>query len=121
MPSTRLPEFTRGDTFSYEFTLSSGWSGATFSQVKFTIRRAIPASSVTTDAGAAGQVTKTGGGITFTGGDPDVGTVVIAPSVTNTWEATRHEWDLQGTTAGGTVYTIDQGEIEVVGDVTRVA
>ncbi len=118
---TTLASHRRGDTFSRTFTLSNGWTGATFTGgVKFTVRESIPASSVVTDDGALAQVSVAGGGIVFAA---EVGTVTIAASVTTTWPAKRVYWDIQGVVDGSPdqVYTIDSGDISILPDITRSA
>lgn len=117
--STKLDSAVRGDTFSYSFTLGSGWTGSDFTGgVRFTLRERIPDSSVTDDADAIDQATTTGGEITFSGA---TGTVTIPASRTTLWPTKVLLWDLSGTVSGATplVYTIDSGTILIRGDVTR--
>jgi type 1 glutamine amidotransferase len=119
---TDLPAQIRGDSFEYKFTLGGGWKGSDFTDdVKFTLRTAVPDSSIVDDSGAVYQASETGGQITFSGGDPDEGTIAIPAADTKDWPACRKLfWDLQVTiTAGGKVYTLDIGEIPIIGDITR--
>ena len=112
----------RGDDFDEPFALDNGWLSTNFDEFWFTVRSAIPASSVLddTDAAVLAQVRFTGAspGITF---DVDniTGHVHIDKDVTRTWPATRLFWDLQGRLTTGKVKTLNSGEIRVKGDVTR--
>lgn len=117
-PTTLDPQI-RGDDFRYDFTLGNGWVGADFTGgVKFTLRDGIPASTVVSDDDAVDQATTDDGDLTITG---TAGSIVIPGERTTAWQAKRLQWDLQGTITGtpDRVYTIDRGEILIVGDVTR--
>lgn len=116
---TTLDPHRRGDTFVRTFTLSSGWTGATFTGgVKWTLRQQHVESSVTTDADAIDQASVATGEIAFVGA---VGTITIPASRTTSWPTGSLYWDLQGVVSGATpiVYTIDDGRIPVRPDVTR--
>lgn len=110
----------RGDTFRRSFRLDGDWEGADFSEVKFTMRRQLPAATAT-DAGAI-QVTKTGGGITFDVDDPALGYIVVAAAALDQIDVGDYHWDLQGTVSGSPqqVYTLDSGKLKLCPDITRV-
>lgn len=117
--TTNLRPHRRGDTFEYSFTLGNGWVGSDFSGgVKWTLREYPPDTSVTTDTDAAEQASVAGGQITFFGA---VGTIRIAAARTTTWPTGTLYWDLQGVISGAEarVYTIDDGRLSVLPDITR--
>lgn len=119
MAVTVLDPHRRGDTFRRTFQLGNDWVGSDFTGgVKFTLRTAIPASSVTDDTGAIYQASVAGGEISITGAN---GVIVIAAEDTHEWPAENLHFDLQGTITGtpNVVHTIDQGTIRILGDVTR--
>jgi hypothetical protein len=118
---TVLDPFVRGDTFRYEFDLGNDWLGVDFSGgVKFTLRKRLPATTITsdTDASVVDQATTDANEITFNG---EVGTVIIPASRTQNWPAPKKlYWDIQGVVAStGFRKTIDGGTIEIESDVTR--
>jgi hypothetical protein len=116
-----LAPHVRGDSFDRTFGLTGEWLGAQFSQIKFTIRKKLPATA-DLDTDVLAQVTKTGGGIQFDPLDDASGFVSIAASVTNLWEPGVYFWELQGTVAGSPqkVYTLESGKLNVVSDLTRI-
>lgn len=118
--ATNLGKHKRGDTFTRVFTLTSPWTNSSFTEIWFTLRSTVPTSTVTDDTDAVGQVTKTGGGITFDVGGT-VGTVKIAATATNSWPVSNLYWDLQGHVPGSPdeIYTIDDGRLQITADVTR--
>jgi hypothetical protein len=114
----------RGDGFRMTFTLENDWLGVNFDEMKFTVRKRIPPSSVTsdTDSDVLAQVTKTGGGITFDPLDDTQGAAAVLSDVTTAWPGgARVYWDLQGQVNGDpkSPYTIGRGTFTVAGDVTR--
>ncbi len=118
---TVLEPHLRGDTFRYEFDLGNDWLGVDFSGgVKFTLRKRLPSTSVTSDsdAGVVDQATSDAGEITFSG---ETGIIVIPKERTQNWPAPKTlYWDIQGTvTATGYRKTIDGGTIAIESDVTR--
>jgi hypothetical protein len=119
---TVLLAHTRGDTFKYSSTLGGSWLVSDFTGgFKFTLRTAIPPTSVVNDAdaGVVAQASVATGEITFSGADF---TITIPKEVTTLWPAKTLQWDLQGVvTANGYCKTIDRGTIQIVGDVTRSA
>jgi hypothetical protein len=119
---TTLDSQRRGDPFEYRFTLGNGWTSASFSEVRFTLRRRYPASSIVTDTDSdvVDQATLGEGEITFE--SDTVGLIEFPSSRTTAWPALRLLWDLQGTVAGASPAasrTIDSGEIMIDPDVTR--
>jgi hypothetical protein len=119
--STQLPDHYRGDVFEYSFTLGGGWTGSDFTDsLKFTLRESVPASTVTDDTDALAQASVSGGEITFDGSDT-IGTITLPSSDTNTWPASKLYWDLQGVVSGSpdTAYTLDEGTILILSDITR--
>ncbi len=112
-----------GMTFRMQFELLDDWIGSNFSEIYFTLRRYLPASTVPddTDAGVLAQVTKTGGGITF----PDVlnpqsGEVRIAPSVTRLWTPGDYYFDVKAIPTGGLdAEPIVRGTVPIVSTPTR--
>jgi hypothetical protein len=116
-----LSPHRRGDTFSYSVTLGGDWVFADFTGgMKFTLRRHVPASSVTTDDDATDQATTDDDEITGSGATV---TIVIPASRTTSWPAGKLYWDLQGVVTGtpDEVYTIDSGTISIEADITRSA
>lgn len=114
---TTLPDFRRGDTFEYSFTLTNSWVGSDFTGgFVFTLRESYPASSVTTDADAVYQASVASGEIVFVGA---VGTITITDANTATWPAKKLYWDIQGKVTGGPKHTPDSGEIKILPDITR--
>lgn len=119
MSQTILEAQLRGDPFIYTGTLGNGWVFADFTGgLKFTLRTAIPESSVTTDTGAIDQATTDASEITGSGTSV---TITVPSSRTTAWPKGWLYWDLQGTISGATPQkrTIDYGKILIVGDVTR--
>jgi hypothetical protein len=116
--TTTLDPQLRGDEFRYTFTLGNSWVASMFTGgLLWTLRSSIPASTVLTDADAVDQA-ELGDEITFS--STTVGTILIPGARTKLWPARRLFWDLQGVvTVGARVLTIDRGEIQIVGDVTR--
>jgi hypothetical protein len=101
---------TRGRTFSNAFTLSNGWTGATFTGgVVFTIRYG----DVIVDTAST-----TTGEISFIGG---VGTVAFSAARTAAWAYKGTlTWEMVGTVSGAQplVYTIDSGKLITLGWLT---
>jgi hypothetical protein len=109
----------RGDEFSYSASLAGGWQSSMFTSLKFTLRDAIPESSVVDDTGAIDQASVATGEIVFS--DATNFTVTIPGSRTTAWPKTKLHWDFQGVIIGlpSRVFTLAFGEITVRGDVTR--
>ena len=113
-----LDSHPRGDPLELPFVLEDGFIGDDFSEIKFTVRKRLPASSEITDASANGQAALTGGGIVMS--SDTEGTITILSAVTTTWSPGNYYWDLQGTLdSNDEPYTIDQGVLPVHADVTR--
>lgn len=116
---TTLKPQRRGDRFLYYFTLGNSWTAAMFTGgIKFTLRTSVPSSSTVTDVDAVDQAAVATGEITFS--DDTHGSVLIPGARTTAWPARRLKWDLQGVvTVGARVETIDSGDIQIEGDITR--
>lgn len=116
-----MTDFTmrRGDTFEESFTLSTGWTGTSFTGgVQFTVRASVPATTVTSDTDAKFVASTDDGSIVFLG---NIGTITVAATVATTWNPGTYLWDLQGAISGTVpkVYTIDSGTLTVRPDITR--
>lgn len=118
--SVQLKPIRRGDTFRRTFTLGNDWVNTMFADIKFTLRSKYPSTGTSTDDDAVAQATMSGGGITFAVGGVD-GTILVHASQTTLWEPGLYVWDVQGHVAGAEpqVYTIDDGNLRVLPDVTR--
>jgi hypothetical protein len=117
---TLLDPQVRGDPFTYHGVLGNGWTQASFSEMRFTLRERTAASTTITDTDAVDQALKTASEIVFT--SDTAFTVSFPSSRTTEWPAKLLKWDLQGTVAGSSPVasrTIDYGEIVIVPDVTR--
>jgi hypothetical protein len=119
---TTLKPHMRGRTFRRKFRLSSPWTGGTFDEIKFTLRREAPSLDVPDDSNAVAQVTMTGGAIVFDPEDNAAGTVIIAAAKQRGWPTGVLRWELTGRIDSNPdyqAYPIDSGEIRIIGDLTR--
>lgn len=120
---TTLDEQMRGDEFRYSFALGNDWVESMFTGgVIWTLRKSIPPTSAITandrDEDVVEQVSTDSGEITFTTSAD--GLIVIPGSRTKRWPNDVLFWDLQGTVnVGRRIFTIDHGDILILGDITR--
>ncbi len=118
MYDTRLEDHYRGTDFTYYFSLGNEWLGSMFDELKFTIRRRIPASNVLNDTNIVGQASLSREQIVFDIDNGALGTVFIPASKNRSWPLGIFPWDFKAK-VGDSIYTVDAGTVEIVGDLTR--
>lgn len=117
MANIRLDPQRRGDPFDYSSTLTDGYVSSMIDEMWFTLRTAVPDSTVNDDADAIDQGKLTSSEITFS--DATNFSVKIPGARTKAWPVDVVVWDCRVRVSGIDDFIIASGTLLISGDITR--